>query len=174
MLKAKNKGFTLIELLVVIAIIGLLAAVTLVSLNRARMKVRDTRRIADIKQLFTALQLYYNANGSLPNCFDPGYVGGCDITGFGPYTGLADGSGDEQFVTFLQTAGLIDAIPLDPVNSPTRLYVYGRGEFPSGSGNFYNIFIGAFLEDPNNPALVNDFDIGLSGLESFYMLADRR
>ncbi len=61
-----NKGFTLIELLVVIAIIGLLATVVMTSLNSARKKGRDTRRIEDINQLRSALEMYYDSQGSYP------------------------------------------------------------------------------------------------------------
>jgi prepilin-type N-terminal cleavage/methylation domain-containing protein len=60
----KQKGFTLIELLVVIAIIGLLSTLAVVALNNARQKSRDAKRVSDIKQIQTALELYYNdANG---------------------------------------------------------------------------------------------------------------
>lgn len=60
----RNKGFTLIELLVVIAIIGVLASIVLASLNSARRKSRDARRITDIKQLQLALELYFDGNGN--------------------------------------------------------------------------------------------------------------
>lgn len=60
----KGRGFTLIELLVVIAIIGILASVVLASLNSARKKSRDARRIADLKQVQLALELYFDANSS--------------------------------------------------------------------------------------------------------------
>lgn len=56
----KQKGFTLIELLVVIAIIGLLASVVLLSLNSARQKSRDAKRLADVRQVASALELYFN------------------------------------------------------------------------------------------------------------------
>jgi len=62
----KNKGFTLIELLVVIAIIGLLSTLAVVALNSARSKSRDAKRVADIKQVQTALELYYNDNDGYP------------------------------------------------------------------------------------------------------------
>ena len=55
------RGFTLIELLVVIAIIGLLSSVVLASLNGARVKGRDARRLADLKQLQVAMELYYDS-----------------------------------------------------------------------------------------------------------------
>lgn len=58
MLKNK-KGFTLIELLVVIAIIGLLSTLAVVSLNNARQKSRDAKRVSDVKSVQTALELYY-------------------------------------------------------------------------------------------------------------------
>ncbi len=61
-----KKGFTLIELLVVIAIIGLLSTLAVVALNNARIKSRDARRVSDVKQIQTALELYLNDVGSYP------------------------------------------------------------------------------------------------------------
>ena len=61
-----KKGFTLMELLIVVAIIGILSSIVLASLNAARMKSRDAKRYSDIKQIQTALELYYNENGRYP------------------------------------------------------------------------------------------------------------
>ena len=63
----KRKGFTLIELMVVVAIMGLLAALAVISLNNARQRARDARRISDIKQIQTALELYYLDNNEYPD-----------------------------------------------------------------------------------------------------------
>lgn len=65
-MRNKNKGFTLIELLVVIAIIGLLASVVLLALNSARAKSRDAKRLADVRQLASAMELYFNDKSGYP------------------------------------------------------------------------------------------------------------
>lgn len=60
--RKEQQGFTLIELLVVIAIIGILSSVVLASLNSARQKSRDARRISDVGQIQLALELYFDDN----------------------------------------------------------------------------------------------------------------
>ncbi len=65
----QRNAFTLVELLVVISIIGLLSTIAIVSLTSARMKARDTKRIADIRQISLAMQMYRQDNGNYP---DPG------------------------------------------------------------------------------------------------------
>src|SRR5574344_1981640 len=64
--KINKKAFTLIELLVVIAIIGILSTLAVVSLQNARKSARDAKRIADVKQMQTALELYFNDWQSYP------------------------------------------------------------------------------------------------------------
>ena len=66
MSQTKQKGFTLVELLVVIAIIGLLSTLAVIALGSARSKARDARRISDIKQMQTALELYFADAGEYP------------------------------------------------------------------------------------------------------------
>lgn len=62
----RYKAFTLIELLVVVSIISLLSAIGVASLNSARSKARYAKAISDMKAIGTAVQLYYDANGSWP------------------------------------------------------------------------------------------------------------
>lgn len=70
-MKLNKKGFTLIELLVVIAIIGLLSTLAVVALGNARLKARDAKRMSDLKQIQTALELYYTDESSYPAAATP-------------------------------------------------------------------------------------------------------
>lgn len=75
--KINKKAFTLIELLVVIAIIGILSTLAIVSLQNARKSARDAKRVADVKQLQNAIELYYSDENSYPSSLDnlvPNYM----------------------------------------------------------------------------------------------------
>jgi type II secretion system protein G len=115
-------GFTLIELLVVIAVIGLLASVVLVALNSSRAKARDARRRADLKQVATALEFYYNDNNRYPTA----------STWYGPFS-MHDGtytqaSGPLGWIPNLAPQYLV-SLPTDPkpLGIDTSYYYYSDG-----------------------------------------------
>jgi len=127
-----QRGFTLIELLVVIAIIGLLSSVVLASLNTAREKSRDARRISDLRQIQTALELYYDDQ-------TPG--------------------GYPDTVAALVTSNYLPSEPKDPRTDAIYLYdnVTNAGAACTGAG-CTNYGLGSTLENSAHAALSGDID----------------
>ena len=132
--KGGKTGFTLIELLVVIAIIGILASVVLASLNSARKKSRDARRLADVKQLQVALELYYDANN-------------------GDYPGLLSAL---IGATACGSSSCIPVVPLPPSGSGQAAYAYSA--FGASATDCSSYHLGAKMEENTNPALGSDVD----------------
>ncbi len=142
-------GFTLIELLVVIAIIGLLASIVLASLNSARQKSRDARRIADVKQLQLALELYYDAQ--TPPAYPVAVVSSCDAT-------------HARGLEVLATGGYIPQIPRDPsLAAGSNCYWYATNTSGTLNSTYH---LGATLEQTTNPVLSSDKDCTSSGTPS--------
>lgn len=63
-LPTRNKAFTLIEILIVCAIIAMLAAVAIVSYDKAKQKSRDATRVQDVETIANAFYLYYQDKGT--------------------------------------------------------------------------------------------------------------
>lgn len=155
----KEKGFTLIELLVVIAIIAVLTTIVIALLNNAKSKTRDTKRIQDMKQLKTAIELFYSQNGYYPTC-----SGGnihCDTTGaYGPLNTL------EVVPTYLAE------IKNDPQNTGGYGYYYARGYIKTGTNSFTttstvtDYILGMRLENSSAPTYTGWSNPNLNYLDS--------
>jgi prepilin-type N-terminal cleavage/methylation domain-containing protein len=158
----KQRGFTLIELLVVIAIIGILSSVVLASLNSARSKARDAQRIAGVKEIQKALEMYYNEKGYYP--------GGTGSVAYYFIQNTADSNGgpgcgpDNNWASNPQHKGTwclledtltpyLSKLPRDPMGNNntyyfTYKYIYS-GASTSGLGpDTYGLSV--ILENPNS------------------------
>ena len=129
-----KRGFTLIELLVVIAIIGIVSSVVLASLNSARQKGRDARRISDVKQVQLALELFYDANQSYPSSTNATALG------------------------LLRTNGYIAAVPADPGSYTYEYQPKTAASADCSATTCASYILRAQLETAGHSALNGDID----------------
>jgi len=122
----KRKGFTLIELLVVIGIIALLSTLAVVALNNARQKARDAKRVADIKQVQTALELHFQENNEYPLSSAAGIILGG--TAAAAIDTLSSTNGFESAAAGVTFMGAI------PANPPPNGSAYAYSGLLSGGG----------------------------------------
>lgn len=127
-LKTNKKAFTLIELLVVIAIIGLLSTMAVVALSGARKKSRDAKRVSDIKQIQTALELYYFDLGAYPTEATAITLGDSDHDTLSSTSGFADTAAGTTYM---------GKVPADPGVDSGYAYSY-----LSADGSSYTITFG--------------------------------
>jgi general secretion pathway protein G len=129
-----NKGFTLIEMLLVVAIIGFLVAILLPSVGTFGADAKDKAVKADLRQLKSALEVYYISFGAYP-----------------PDTSWGDSS--SYLIKADGTAGyqrLIDQFPDDPYNK--------AGVANHGPSYNYDVDAGTFIitSDKANPGDPSD------------------
>ena len=158
-----NKGFTLIELLVVISIIGLLSSVVFAGLNTARVKSRDAKRLQDLKQIRTALEIFYDQQGRYPapsggTCYDL-----CTGTSHWAYAQQCLETGAECGFSPVSYQPVMSKVPADPLDDPASVgnrgntvpaYYIGYG----ASAGPDKYVLRTLLETTNHSALSSDAD----------------
>ena len=144
-IKSRKDGFTLIELLVVISIIGMLSSIVLASLNTARAKSRDSKRMSDLRQMQLALEQYYDDNRVYPTTGGNWHGGasGC----YGGY-----GYGSSGFIPSI-VPKYMPQLPADPKSSGSSCYLY------RSDGSNYMVLVHHTIEtfDPDGPSGAGPF-----------------
>ena len=181
LVKSKLSGFTLIELLVVIAILGILVTIGINLWQRAVVNARDQVRRQDLNQLKTALELYFEDEGSYPPETlkiggNPNIAadGGDAISCFGNsgFRGLSWGRPFScNGIVYIKNT------PIDPTAGTQGLYCYNaviinQSADPEILGSdFFEIW--AIMENPNNGNTTDTAEClgeGLGGVHYNYVI----
>lgn len=120
MLKFKQKGFTLLELLLVIALIAILSTFVIATGRESFKRGRDTQRKSDIKNVASALDIFYSDYGIYPASDGAGAILACPysaITSSGTpcVWGTSEFSDDQGTIYF-------NRLPTDPDESQSYYY----------------------------------------------------
>ncbi len=141
-MKKTHAGFTALELLIVIGIIGVIVAIALVGLTRARAKSRDDSRISNMRSVQIALEDYKTACRNYPYALDP-TADNCVFA-----------NGLTQFGEFLST------VPANPSGTVFQYYAYANPSDPELCVGYH---LGLALETENHAALNTDSDVNSLG-----------
>lgn len=138
-----------------LTLILFLVVLSIISFDSIRSKVKDTKRKADLKQLQTALSIYYSQNNSFPEVQDDDFRG-WDAT-FEPK------NDKPEFLKILTQKNIIDRTPKDPINS--NIYFYRYKKFPANSFGCQQPFY--ILQLMNFEQTKKDHGVGLCPQRNF-------
>lgn len=129
---AKRPIMIVVWVVVGIAVVGILATLLLLQLGVARERARDAKRIADVSQLRTAVELYYDDNGGQ-------YPTALDTVSLGKY---------------------VEEIPVDPLTDESYGYLFGPIDEPTAYVVYAELEQKTAALDKDSDIKSGDFDGG--------------